>query len=271
MAIATYDDLMARIAGPRERVSLPKIAVAMSSPWGSNWGVSPLPGTAPTTAVVPARDLAGGLGQQNGGATALRIPGIHIGESKQGAGGTYILCDRLSHQGGLVANIATVQTTNLPTAALTRYTTGAGVFAGIEIHTQIGNTITTVTASYTDQGGTAAQVTPAIPIGSTAFRDQRSFLPLPCAAGDSGFRSVESVTLALSTGTAGTMGIVLYRPLLYLPLFMGEAHMVNPAFGTLGGGMPEILDDAHLFWLFKPAGAPTGAQGTNFTHLFAED
>lgn len=272
MAIATYDDWLAKLQSPRQRI----VSIESNSGLGNNrlsslWIGTPLAGAAPTTAAVPARDLAGAIGQENGGGTALRVAGVSVNTAATG-GGVLILCDRLSHQGGLVGNVNTEQTTNLPTAALTRYTSGVGVMACLEIYTIIGTTGTTVTSSYTDQDGNAAQVSPAVAIGATNFREAARAILLPCAVDDTGFRSVESVTLAATTGTAGNLGVTLFKPLLYIPMATGDAFDANPVFGTMGGGFPEILDDACLFWLWwqTSAGAPSG-HGTNWAISFTED
>ena len=132
--------------------------------------------------------------------------------------GCYIVVDRLSHQGGLNATGTGAQTTNLPTAALPRFTNGIGVMMAIEIYTQIGTTTTTVTVSYTNQDGTSGRTSPAIQIGGTGYREAGRILIPSLQAGDTGVRSVESIQLAGNTGTAGSIGITLFRPLFLIPI-----------------------------------------------------
>lgn len=122
-----------------------------------------------------------------------------------------MLVDRLVHQGGLSGTVTSEQTTNLPTAALTRYTDGAGVHIGLQIYTALGSTSVTVTARYTNQAGTGSRVTPAISLPSSP--PAAAFFPLPLQEGDTGVRSVEGVTLSASTLTAGNFGVTLYKPL----------------------------------------------------------
>lgn len=272
MAIATFDDLVFRQKYPRERFnqgSKQAFTSAQAGRVSSLWSQAPDAGAIPTTAVVPARDIAGAIGQQNGGGTALRIPAIDVGFSSNGV---MILCDRLSHQGGLAGNVATPQTTNLPTAALTRYTSGVGVMCMLEIHTIIGTTSTTVSVSYTDQDGNTGNTSPLVVIGNTNFREAWRGIVIPCAAGDTGFRAVASVTLTATTGTAGNIGVTLFKPLLYLPISWSEAYLADPVLGTLGGGLPEILDDACLFWIVLTA-SPQPSTGQNYAVIprFAED
>lgn len=249
MALATWADYQAEIAAPGEIVHMTKNA--LTSPqgrWMSLWASAPLAGAAPTTAAVPDRTTAGALGQQNAGAGNLRLARV-AGYSQAGA--ALLLVDRLSHQGGLDATVTTPQTTNLPTAALTRTTSGAGVFAALEIYTQIGATGTTVTASYTNQAGTAGQVTPAIDFGAAGNREAGRLIWLPLAAGDTGVKSVESVTVLASTLTAGNFGVTLVRPLamFWVPLTANPVTDLDAILG-MNSQFPIIEDGACLQFCF---------------------
>jgi hypothetical protein len=160
-----------------------------------------------------------------------------------------VLCDRLSHQGGLSGTATGAQTTNLPTAALTRYTDGVGVMLGLEIYTQIGTTATTITASYTDQDGNTGQTTAATAWGATGFREASRLVVLPLAAGDTGVRAVASVTAAATTGTAGNFGVTLFKPLVAIPC-VGSVIQDHDALLGMSSQLVQILDDACLFWLY---------------------
>lgn len=165
-----------------------------------------------------------------------------------------ILVDVLNHSGGLVGNVATVQTTGLPTAALPRYTSGEGVMAGLIVYTAIGATATTVTINYTNQAGTSGRVSTATLIGSSVTSPAGSFLPIPLANGDTGVRSVQSVTLLATTGTAGNMGVVLYRPLQMIALndVQGAMPLDAVSSGGIVGALCEILPNACLSVLCVP-------------------
>lgn len=177
----------------------------------------------PTTAVVPTASTFGSMPFPLGSGSSYRI--LQANFSVGSSDNYWILCDRLSHQGGLVANVNTTQTTNLPTAALTRFTSGDGVWAAIEIYTSIGNTGTTFTVSYTNQAGTSGQTSRAQVIGGGNDTQSGRFIIIPLADGDTGFRSIESVTLAATTGTAGNIGVTLFKPL----------YMMVSEFGTIVG------------------------------------
>lgn len=165
--------------------------------------------TLPTTAAVPPRLGSGGSFNQPAG--NWRLAKIRAAGEMTAA---VMIIDRLSHQGGLDGTVAVEQTTNLPTAALTRYTSGEGVMIGLEVHTQVGTTVVDATAKYTNTVPTAARVTEAVSIGGNTTRNQPgTFITLPLQASDLGAKSVEGVTLAATTGTAGAFGVVLYMPL----------------------------------------------------------
>lgn len=156
---------------------------------------------------------------------------------------TWLLMDRLVHQGGLDMNINTAQTTNLPTTALTRYTSGAGVMIGLQVYTAGGATNTVVSVSYTNQAGTSGHT------GTVTFIDTpniANFFWVGLQAGDSGVRSVESVTLSAATGITGNLGVVLFKPLAYLGSV--NANTSYPYFDVrqIPGWNTAIEDGAYL-------------------------
>ncbi len=268
MAIANYATYTAELNAPMYKSNVTKSSVTTGAGlMYSLWAQAPFAGAAPTTAAVPTRTTTGALpGMQNGGANPLRMLKAELVRQR---GGMLVLCDRLSHQGGLSAIVTTAQTTNLPTSALTRYTTGAGVMMGLEIYTQIGTTATTVTASYTNQDGTAGRTTLATAFGGTNNREVPRLINLPLQQGDTGVRAVASVTVLATTGTAGAFGVTLYRPLIAIPIVEHMGPHVHDALLTLHGQFPEILDDACLFWLTTSATSSTGILNGVFS--FSED
>lgn len=158
-----------------------------------------------------------------------------------------VLCDRIAHAGGLGAALATVQTTNLPVGPGTRNTSGDGVLAALEVFTQIGATGTTFSVGYTNQAGTSGRASPAIAVGNTNFREVGRFIPIPMQQGDTGFRSVDSLQFAATTGTGGNVGIVLYRPIAYFIASRARNFSWDALFGGCGnladvtGIMPFLL------------------------------
>ena len=246
MAILSYAAY--KSAKPHARVSYLKAALTTTSArLYQRWTSGPFNAAAPTTAVVP--DAATQPGSAPGWPSGLTawIKTMVIG---RGGGGSYIVADRLSHQGGLSGIVTTPQTTNLPTAALTRYTSGVGVMAALEITTIVGTTATTVSVSYTNSAGVAGRTSPAVTFGGTNDRQTAQVQLVPLQAGDVGVRSVESVTLAATTGSAGAFGVTLYKPLIALPFFdLNDEGMPFDTVKHLGCFFEPIQADACITFL----------------------
>lgn len=268
MAIADLDAYKTELLAQRDINGVNVITLTtVAGRWYDLWTVTPPVGTAPTTAAVPTRTTLGALGQENpAGGSSKSIIGVRFSALNPGQ---YMVIDRLSHQGGLSGTVTTAQTTNLPTSALTRYTSGEGVMLGLTIYTQIGTTATTVTATYTNQAGTGSRVTPLVVFGGTAFREAGRTILLPLQAGDTGVRSVESVTVTASTTTAGAFGVVLFKPLYVICVPDGSGVLPAGGFlsGSTCGGIPAVVDDSCLSFLY--CGQGTNAQGAGAL-LFAE-
>jgi hypothetical protein len=184
------------------------------------------------------------------------------------AGATVVAIDLLNVSGGLSGTITTEQTTNLPTAPLTRHTGGTGVMIGLVIYATLGTTATTISVRYTNQAGTANRTSTVTSFGGTGFREAARLIMIPLAAGDTGVRSVEGVTLTATTGTAGNFGVCLFKPLLTFSLDSTTGTMPIDAVSSGGmiGSMAEFDDDACLtFMVFTPV-----AQSINGALILAE-
>lgn len=182
--------------------------------------------------------------------------------------GVLMLVDMQGYYPGISLNSATAQTlVGTPTL---RYANGAGVRAYFVVTSASGATAHNIAMSYTDQAGnagntlpvtvacTASAITSHITHSGTAANNYGPFLPL--AAGDSGIRSVQTVTISAASGS-GAGALVLARPLLTLPLtttgLAVERDLVNQI-----PSLPQIQDDACLTWLYFAGG--TTAANTNF-------
>lgn len=208
--------------------------------------------SAPTLPVTCSSATTGALPLTNS-SSRITILGLD-GDWKQTTNNTstipdmlpIIICDRLSHQAGLSANVSGTQSTNLPTAALTRYTDGVGVMIGLCNYSsfQAGTTASDITASYTNSNGVSGRTTSAVQINSRA--PYVSFI-LPLQSGDIGVKSVESISLTAATGQAGNFGIFLFKPLAtFLSGYTANSALTMPT-GGLMGGLPEVKNDACLF------------------------
>lgn len=262
-AISTYADYntarknAVQILGIKTGTSLTSNTV-LSSVWTSN----PLGGAAPSTAAVCNSSTTGAINKDTGAATNSLDMYLSEATGRNNVAGTcnFIIVDRLSHMGGLSGTTTGTITTNLPTAALTRYTSGVGVMAAVEIYATIGTTATAARISYTNQAGTSGKTSKDVVFGGSGYNSNTRLLPFPLADGDTGVRSVESITVDATTGTAGNYGITLFKPLVFLPTNGLAAAPYQPFFDPLiggGGQFEKILSDACLC-IFGNTSTPTG-------------
>ena len=255
MALTNFNEYVERLSENRTSDFLMNGNMGRSGRLNAIWQVfSPSPGT-PTTSIVTDKNSLQSIGPipaiSSGRLTFLggRFSFMPLSTNSGGAAG--IMIDLLNINGGLNATITTPQTTNLPTAALTRYTSGEGVMAGVVIFTQIGNTNTTITISYTNSTGTSGRISTPTTFGQTNFRENNIFIPIPLQAGDTGVKSIESVTVLASTLTAGNFGVCLYKPLAMISFesSTGQTPLDAVSSGGIIGSLCEIQADACLTFL----------------------
>ncbi|MCC6178792.1 MAG: hypothetical protein WAZ94_15350 [Phycisphaerales bacterium] len=237
MAISTQDALVAALAGAQKRGFRKASATSEGAgTWRSLWALAGQPGAGAAAGsvngAIPTSATTGAIPYTNPGGANLGYVGRL---SAQGStAGTLILYDRLWHNSALVGNVTTLQSFTQP--ALTRATTGDGVELWGEVYSAMGATGTVMTAIYTNQDGTGSrsasytQPANALSVGQ--------MVPFSLQAGDSGVRSVQSLQLSISTGTAGNFGLTLLRRLAEIPLTAAGVGGVLDFFG-LGGGVLE--------------------------------
>lgn len=167
--------------------------------------------------------------------------------------GVFVLYDRLYQYGGLSCTTSADQTVMgaSPANPITRNTGGIGNFIAYELQAGNTGTQTTITATYTDDAGNSASVTPTTLIGGTGFNSAQRFQIMPLAAGDKGVRAVEKVKLA-AVLTSGTFSIVIGRPIAYLPVSVAAVSVVRD-FTTGFPSLPKIDNTACLAWYFIPS------------------
>ena len=168
-------------------------------------------------------------------------------------------------------------TVTLPTRDRTGTANGVGVQALVVPSTVMGAATPTITLNYTNAAGTAGRATPsspALPTGNSAAPVTQvvysgtgagkygPFLPL--AAGDTGIRSVQSISLSASY-VSGVLNLILCRPLLTLPMttigVACERDLLNQV-----PSLPRVYDGACLQWMMY-AGAATPVNSAFYGHL----
>lgn len=164
--------------------------------------------------------------------------------------GVLLLCDRLWHNSGFTITSTGAQTINSaawPARDMNGSTNGVGVILGVEISSATGAGTPTITVSYTNDANTSGR-TGTNSVATVATSAAGTFYPIGLAAGDTGVRSVQTLTLS-ATWTSGTMHLVAYRVLASLEL--GAAGLPN-AIDALTSGMPRCYDNTVPFLVYIP-------------------
>ncbi len=175
--------------------------------------------------------------------------------------GTLLLADRIADC-NIAANEATGSFTGTGLVATSRLAAttspGDGCQIWLEVTTALGAGATSFTFTYTNQLGTGSKTTPSISLVASAIvgRSATAGLWVPLASGDTGVRSIESLTL--TGGTTGNLNVCLVRPLLYLPL---------PSAGIISDrdcvmempGLDRLYDDSCLFLIVTTTSAATAS------------
>lgn len=245
MAINTFSEFKDGLVNQPFRIQYVKDSISTTARMiYTSWRMfgSPSQAAIPTSAVAISSATLGAAPFPGGTLNNLRLR--QADWSIGATGGGLILCDFLTVQGGLSGTVNTAQTTNLPTAALTRFTSGEGVLAAVQIYTAVGSTGTFFTCSYTNQAGTPGQTSKATRIGTSSYNGADRLLIMSLANGDTGVRSVESVTLAATTGTAGNFGITLFKPLAILTSDFGEGRAASNNMLISGGLQLEAIPES---------------------------
>jgi len=253
MPINTVDQLITAFPGQFWHFNKTSVTAKAAGSYQSLWTAAGQPGAGAaagsTTGVIPTSATAGSFPFTNPTSPALSYMN-RLAAATSGTG-TLVIYDRLYHNSGLVGNVATAQTFSQP--ALTRPDSlGNDTELWLEIYTPTGGTAVTATASYTNQSGTAAKSATAALIATPVAGQM---IPFTLAAGDTGVRSVQSVTLSVTTGTAGNFGITIIRRLAEIGLTLAN---IADWLDTFSGGMPRIYDSACIALLVLANATTTG-------------
>lgn len=266
MAITSMDQLVNALANNSSRIVIDKASIPNASPgqFHSLWRATGQPGQGaiPSTVAVPTHALTGAIGFAQQTLPTTSYLGYFEAVCANSAT-TLEIHDRLAHQAGLVGNVATAQTTNLPLDLNSLLATnnlnerkGDANFSDVqwwlEWYTDTGSTATSITVNVTYNDGTTGNLT----AGSIAATRRASYmLPLNglIPAADSGkfIRGVNSVTFTATTGTAGSLGITATRARVSL-----ACHLANLKFSADWASLPlsEVPNSSCLF-LIEIAGA----------------
>lgn len=251
MAITTVDQLIAGMQYPREFIKAATPTLVAGRPH-SLFYLAGAPGAATASSAGLAGEAltsyAGQLPFSNpasGNTYLARLTG------QATIAGQLVLCDRLWHNSGFSmtsTSAQTVSSTAWPARSADGTSNGEGVLLGVEITTATGSGTPTITVSYTNQSNSSGK-SGTNSVATAASSAIGAFYPIGLAAGDTGVRSVQTLTLS-ATWTSGAMSLVAYRVLARLDL--SNANTPN-SLDAVTGGMPRMYDNTVPFLLFIPS------------------
>ena len=262
MAITTLDELNAAMmpgtvywAGPTASINFEAAGYSID---GFYWNVLPNAGTPPASG-LNGTALTGHVSGQIPIPAPVGGRNIHLAELsfQQQSGFAYSvsLMDRLWHNQITAVTTTTAQSIThpgIPSRDQLGGTTGEGVMVALvnTVATTNGSAIANTTISYTNQAGTSGR-TGTLQNSWPATAIINTFVPFVLQAGDTGVRSVQSITLGTSY-VSGTLSLVQYREM---------ASVGNPIPGTtvtqgaIELGLPKIFDNGVIFPVFQGSSA----------------
>lgn len=234
---------------------------------GSNqslWRVGPIPAAGTDPPSLAARIVDDTIP----GALSLGTPGkgktnhlsrFSVRGNNVNSRGTFVVMDRLLDYGGILMTSVLLQVL-ANAVSLSRYTTGLGVMAFLEMSTAISlGGVGTVTMTYTNELGVGGRVGVTNTLGSAALnRMPHATMFLNLQAGDLGVRSVESVQFSFAAA-GGVANLVLVKPMYGLAM-----HVANLPYErdmVLQVAALETLENGHALML----GMHSSFVGTNPT------
>lgn len=172
-------------------------------------------------------------------------------EAAASRAGVLMLADRLWHNDSIVVTTTTGQTiTSAAWPARDRdgSTNGESVLVGLECSTATTNAgnITNTTLTYTDQGGTGSNTGTLASWPANAVAG--TFVPFDLAAGDTGIRSIQTLTLGTSY-VSGTIHLVAYRVLAKLAVKVANSGDMLDA---ISSGFVRMYNNTVPFLLWLP-------------------
>ncbi len=257
MTITSRDQLIDAMGNSSSRFILDKASIASQAAgsYVSMWRATGQPGqgAVPTTAAVCTTAMTGAMGfaQQTAPATSY---GAYMEVVTSNSAMTVEIHDRIAHMGGLNGTLTAAQTVGIDLSTMLS-TSNVGVRVGdanysdvqwwLEWYTATGATAATATVAVTYDDGTFGNLTAL----SLAANRPASFMVslnalIPAASSGKYIRAVNTVTLSVTTGTAGNFGVTATRirmasmcPVANLKTISNWADL----------GFPEIGNSACLF------------------------
>ena len=130
---------------------------------------------------------------------------------------------------------------------------GTGLEIWIECYTATGSTASNITVQYTNSDSVAGRST--VPTAHIPSMPANRMYRVPLQAGDTGVKSIQSVTLSGTTGTAGSFGVTLMRKIAVTGSAVTNIPVVND-FAALG--LPLVQNGTALNAIHQGATTSSG-------------
>ena len=261
MTITSRDQLIDAMGNSSSRFILDKASIASQAAgsYVSMWRATGQPGqgAVPTTAAVCTTALTGAMGfaQQTAPATSY---GAYMEVVTSNSAMTVEIHDRIAHMGGLNGTLTTAQTVGIDLSPLLSTSNveariGDANYSDVqwwlEWYTATGSTAATATVAVTYDDGTSGNLT-ALSLAATrpaSFMVSLNAL-IPAASSGKYIRAVNTVTLSVTTGTAGSFGVTATRirmasmcPVANLKTISNWADLGFPAIRNSACLFPVVL------------------------------
>lgn len=253
--ITDLDGIINGLANQVQVAPINKASIATQAAGGfsSLWRATGIPaqGAIPAAAAICDKTLTGALLNftNAGGGESLYLARVFM---VSGNSGTNIsVYDRLAHMGGLSGVTTGSQTAGVDITSLAG-TRCAADFSDVtwwaDIYADVGTSAQTCTVTYTrypgGAGNTGRTTTFTLGGASPANQDSRSYQIIPTGADK--IQSIESVSIPVSTGTAGSWGITASKSLSSVSLGLSNAGEV---YDWAQLGLPAVPNDACLYFV----------------------
>lgn len=258
MAITTMDGLVAGLAASqRGRVFIPSATNAVAGFVNLNQATTGAHGLMATPTAFGSGGTTYNQSTVSTGFTEWTSGGVDSYLARVAltgtVAGTIHIYDIMWACSGFVGNSASAQSVSSFSGMPTRNTTGVGCALWIGCSSAIGATAHNVTASYTNQAGTSGRTT--VSTAGIASMPANRMYQLPLQSGDTGIQALASITLSISSGTAGNLWALIMKPVATVPLPLVNVGAVLD-FASLG--LPLIDDESCLAFIHQGTTTSSG-------------
>lgn len=258
MAIDTMDKLVAGLGASQQFNFFVPSATNVASGWvnlaravTTSFGQQAIPAAASAGGTLHDDSQLGFPTGQNPTAPALSY--FAQWRAVASVAGTIHLYDRVWSCTGFSGTVTGAQAvTGFP--ALTRPdVNGTGLEIWIECYTATGSTASNMTVQYTNSDNVSGRNT--VSTAHITSMPANRMYQVPLQSGDTGVKSIQSITLSGTTGTAGAFGVTLMKRISSIAMPVVNVG-VGLDFAMLG--MPQIQDDSALSMIHQGTTTSSG-------------